>query len=142
MRLSVKIFIHAIYWLVFLLFTIMVADTPRAGVWPSIDVISPHIILNFVWAALVFYVFYFYFIRFFETKRYWLYFIFSLVVSIVITFLFLPFHQIILPGFNFFDYRFFLPPIAGTFIIAQCGTLVRGFENWFTHVHFCRRLGK
>ncbi|MBN1117420.1 MAG: histidine kinase [Bacteroidales bacterium] len=134
MKLSLRLFIHSIYWSVFLMFTIMSGITPKSGVWPSLDAITPHILVNWIWAAVIFYLFYFYFIRFFEKRLLVRYLIFSVVSSVVITFVFLPVHKYLFQEFQIFNYRMFLPPIFGTFIIGQTGCLVRGFENWFTNV--------
>jgi len=40
----------------------------------------------------------------------------------------------IFPSFAILDYRIFAPPMFGTFIISQCGCLIKGFENWFTNI--------
>jgi two-component system, LytTR family, sensor kinase len=135
MKLSFKILIHTIYWLVFLMFTTMFAKTSKMGVWPSLNDITPHILLNWIWAAAIFYLFYFYFIRYFEQQRFVIYLIYSIASSIVITFLFLPLHKLLFVKFEVFNYLYFAPPMFGTFIIAQCGCLVRGFENWVTNMH-------
>jgi two-component system LytT family sensor kinase len=33
-----------------------------------------------------------------------------------------------------------IPPVAGTFLIAQSGCLIRGFENWFTNIQLQNEL--
>lgn len=134
MKLSLKIFIHAIYWMVFLMFTVMVSQAPKSGVWPSTSQIQPHIILNLLWAVTIFYLFYFWFIRFFEQGKFVKYLTFSILVSILITFIFLPLHKLLFTQFEIFNYRNFVAPLVGTFIIAQCGCLIRGFENWVADV--------
>ena len=132
MRISLKILIHSIYWLVFLLFSYLLSNNARPTDWPDFANITPHYIINFIWALIIFYLFYFYFIRFFEKQQFAKYLIFSIAMSIAITSVFLPVHQIYLPSYDFMNFRFFIPPVIGTFIIAQCGSLVKGFENWFS----------
>jgi hypothetical protein len=118
----------------------MFGKTEKMGVWPSIDDLSPQIVLNFIWALTIFYLFYFYFIRFFERRQFVKYLILSVVSSVLVTFLFLPFHRMLFEQFEMFNYLYFAPPMFGTFIIAQCGCLIRGFENWFTDMQLKKEL--
>jgi hypothetical protein len=111
----------------------MYGKSTQMGVWPSLKDVTPPIIINWIWAVTIFYFFYFYLIKLFEQRKFVLYLILSIVSSIVITFLFLPIHKLYVK-FEIFNYQYFLPPLIGTFIIAQCGSLVRGFENWFTNM--------
>jgi two-component system, LytTR family, sensor kinase len=134
MKLPLKIFIHSIYWLVFSLFSLMVDLQRTIGSWPHISNLTPHFFVNLLWAAIIFYLFYFYFIRFFERRQFVRYLLYSIGSSVVLTLLLMPLHKFFNPHVSLFDYRFFLPPVAGTFIIAQCGSLVRGFENWFAGI--------
>jgi two-component system, LytTR family, sensor kinase len=131
MKLPLKILIHAIYWLVFSLFSLMVELQQTIGYWPHINNLTPHFYINLLWAAIIFYLFYFYFIGFFEKRQFVRYLIYSIASSVALTILLMPLHRFFNPHVPIFNYRFFLPPVAGTFIIAQCGSLVRGFENWF-----------
>ena len=133
MKLSLKILIHFIYWSVFLAFTVMFGKSYVAGNWPTFNDISTHVVLNLIWAAVIFYFFYFYLIRFFKEKKFIKYLLLSIISSVIVTFIFLPTHKLF-AQFRVFDYRFFVPPMVGTFVIGQCGCLVRGFENWFTDV--------
>jgi two-component system, LytTR family, sensor kinase len=134
MKLPLKILIHTIFWLVFLLFSFVVSYGSKPGAWNLIENITFHFALNIIWAILVFYLFYYYFIRFFERRQFVKYLVYSIQVSILVTFLFLPLHKIISPKVAIFNFNIFLPPVMGSFILAQCGCLVRGFENWFTDV--------
>jgi two-component system, LytTR family, sensor kinase len=135
MKLALKILIHTIFWTVFLLFTIMASlvRIKNSG-FPTLSNIAPHLMINFIWAAIIFYLFYGHFIKYFENRQFVKYLIFSTGISIVLTFIFLLVHRIINAQFNVLNYKIFAPPIIGTFILAQCGSLVRGFENWFTNI--------
>lgn len=113
------------------MFTFIVSFSPKPDEWPILSNIIPHFAINTIWAAVIFYLFYFYFIRFFEKGLFVKYLIFSIVSSILVTIMFLPAHLIFAPNFPIFNLKIFGPPIVGTFIIAQCGCLIRGFENWF-----------
>ena len=134
MKLPLKILIHTIYWTVYLLFSFLVSMGSDIREWASVNHMAPHYIINFLWALSIFYVFYFYFIRFFENRQFIKYLIFSLLLSIVVTVVFLPIHKLESPGMNILSSKVFIPPMAGSFIIAQCGCLVRGFENWFSNI--------
>lgn len=134
MRLPLKILIHTIYWLVFFLFSLVVSYGQSVSEWKYINNLTPHFIINLLWAGIIFYLFYFYFIRYFEKKQLFRYLLFSVLLSIALTLLLLPLHRFFYPQFELYNLRFMLPPVAGTFIIAQCGSLVRGFENWFADI--------
>lgn len=132
MKLPLKILVHIIFWMVFLLFSItflQISDFPENRIYP--DIINLAIIINTIWAVTVFYLFYFYIYRFFERGQFVKYLLLSLISALVLTFVFLPLFKLIIPDYYTFNYKIFLPPLAGSFILAQCGCLVRGFENWF-----------
>lgn len=135
MKLALKILIHTIFWTVFLLFTIMTSFVrTKISEFPTISNIVPHLMINFVWAAIIFYLFYGYFIKYFEDRQFVKYLIYSLGISTVLTFIFLLVHRSLNTQFNVLNYKIFAPPMLGTFVLAQCGSLVRGFENWFTNI--------
>ncbi len=62
------------------------------------------------------------------------YLIYSIGISTALTFIFIVIHWLVNRHFNIFSFKVFGPPIIGTFILAQCGSLVRGFENWFSNI--------
>lgn len=134
MRLPLKILIHTIFWLVFFMFSLVVSYGQSVSEWKYVNNLTPHFIINLLWAAIIFYLFYFYFIRYFENRQFIRYLLFSVLLSIALTLLLLPLHRFFYPQFEIYNLRFMLPPVAGTFIIAQCGSLVRGFENWFAGI--------
>jgi two-component system, LytTR family, sensor kinase len=135
MGLPLKILIHTIFWSVFLMFTFFfsLARAKITGL-PAISEVIPHLVLNFVWAATIFYLFYAYFIKYFENRQFVRYLIYSIVSGMGITFIFLVFHKCINKQFDILNYKVFAPPMFGTFILAQCGCLIRGFENWFANI--------
>ncbi len=133
MKLPLKVLIHSIFWLVFLSVTISYSYISEAKPFTASN-LMPHIVINTIWGITIFYVFYFYFIIYFEKREFIKYLLYSIILSIAITFLFLPFHKVFLPEFNVFRYKNFGPPIVGSFVIAQCGCLIKGFENWFKNI--------
>ncbi len=116
MKLYIKILIHSIFWIVFLSFT--VAITFNIEDTMPLDDKSPHIIINSIWAATVFYLFYIYFIKYFEQGKFLKYLLFSILLSFVITIVYIPLHKLFYPQFELFNIRSFGPPIVGTFILA------------------------
>jgi two-component system, LytTR family, sensor kinase len=85
----------------------------------------------FVWAASAFYSMYFYGYRFFEKGSYLKYAISCLSVaaictavfySIVVSFINISGNTAEIPGIA--------PPFFGTLVLANCGSLLRGFVNW------------
>jgi len=135
MKLFIKILIHSIFWIVFLAFTTLVSIVEKGlGDWTQWQNVLPHIVINTIWAAIIFYLFYFYFIRLFERRQFVKYLIYSITFSILIVFCFLPLHKLIFPQFDLFSANAIIPPVIGSFILAQCGSLVRGFENWFSNM--------
>jgi len=131
MKIALKILVHSIFWLLFILVTYIFGLTAMASEYPPMDNPAIQYIINTVWAAVAFYGFYFFSIRIFEKKQFVAYVSISIFAGVAITAVFLLIHKLLLPQFNLFDYRILLPPIAGTFIIEQGGVLIRGFENWF-----------
>lgn len=140
MKLPLKILIHAIYWIVFSMFSMVISLGEASGDWKNIKNLTPHFLINLFWAAIIFYLFYFYFIRFFEKKQFAKYLVFSILSSISLTLMLMPLHTFFYPQFEVFNYKYIVPPMAGTFIIAQCGSLVKGFENWFTDIQLKNEL--
>lgn len=132
MKLSLKILIQSIFWIVFQ--SINIIDAYRMYEEGILFSKLTHIVINTFWAATIFYVFYFYFIRFFEKGKFVKYLLFSIISSIAITFIYLPIHKLFYNEFEILNYMVFGPPMVGTFLLAQCGTLVRGFENWIDNI--------
>lgn len=134
MKLIIKILIHSIFWLVFIVFNNYFSLSGNPASWPRIADMMPNYFVNVTWAVIIFYAFYFYMIRFFG-KRYFVKYLFlSVLTCIAATVVFLAIHRLFLPGFNTYEIKIFLPALAGTFLIAQCGSLVRGFEDWFANI--------
>lgn len=129
-----KIIIHSIYWFVFVGFSILINMAPKAGHWPELHELPTGIFINAIWAVVAFYFSYFYLTNFFEKKQLVRYLLLSMGFSVVNTFIFYIIFIAIV--YNTFHLNFvaMVPPLIGTFIIAQCGCLVRGFENWFANI--------
>ena len=129
----IKIILHLFYWTVFCVFAGAVSFKLAYG----FDFIAQNIsefLFNLGWAAIQFYAFYFFFYRLIEKQQYVRYLIWSVVVSVGLS---LTLTLIFIRLFNTHPIgrlMEFIPQIAGTFIIAQTGSLLRGFIGWFADI--------
>ncbi|MGL1885579.1 MAG: histidine kinase [Reichenbachiella sp.] len=143
MRNIVVFIAHLIYWFVFVGFTLALEFRINEGS----EVLESHIglfLLLCIWALFVFYLFYFYFARTYLQKgKYGIYLFFSLLVSIVLT---LMLHNGLLYLLPHLIETSKIPPayqtISGTFVIAQTGSLIRGFSDWLTDLELKNELEK
>ena len=129
----IKIILHLFYWMVFCLFSGMVSFRLAYG----FEFIAQNLaafLFNLGWAAMQFYAFYFFFYRFIERQKYTVYIVWSVLFSVMLSF-----------GLTLVFYRLFgrhtpllaidlLPQMAGTFIIGQTGSLLKGFVGWFDDI--------
>jgi len=129
----IKIILHLFYWTVFCVFAGAVSFRLTDG-FEFIAKNLPAFLYNLGWAIIQFYAFYFIFYRLIEKQRYINYFIWSVVVSVSVS--------LVLTLLFFFlfnihsTYRLieFVPQMVGTFIIAQTGSLLKGFIRWFEDI--------
>jgi len=129
----IKVILHLFYWMVFCLFGGAVSFHLTEGLDYIIQNIIPFI-YNTGWAMVQFYAFYFIFYRLIEKQRYIFYFVLSVLVSIAIGFLLVSLYPVFFNVEINFVVKQFLPSIAGSFIIAQTGSLLRGFIRWFEDI--------
>jgi len=126
MNIFLKIILHLFFWVVFLGISAgnSLQITDRYLFWGQL-------VLASLWAGTAFYTFYFFIYRFIEKHRFLRYFVYSIIGTIIIS---IPF--IILSRFSVYTgmYRFnllgYVPIVLVTYIIANCGSLLRGFINW------------
>lgn len=90
---------------------------------------------NAIWAVIAFYFMYMYGYRFLEQKKYLKYFLLvsSFSIGLVIVFFGL-YKYLIFKEYTWLEFSYFYTSIPGTFVIANCGSLLRGFINWFDAV--------
>lgn len=134
MKYILKALIHTLFWLVYLLFSLVMEVMPSREILGTLHNLTPQFYVNFIWATVIFYVSYYWLIRYFEKRQLVKYLILSITLSVTVSAIFLLLSRLLLSSFNLFDYHIFLLPMIGSFIIAQCGCLVRGFENWFANI--------
>jgi len=129
----IKIILHLFYWMVFFLFSGLVSFQFAKG----FDFVLGHLdiyLYNSLWAVIQFYLFYFLFYQFIERQEYIRYFIYSVAVSIGLSLVMFFFFNLLFefPVLN--EMRSIIPPIVGTFIIGNTGSLLRGFIGWFDDI--------
>lgn len=129
------------YWMVFCLFSAVVSFRLAQGLdflIRSIDVFF----FNGLWAVIQFYLFYFLFYQFIERQQYTRYFVFSIAVTVGLSlFMFFVF-SLLFGGSELREMRIIVPPMVGTFIIGQTGSLLRGFISWFDDLQLKQEMEK
>ena len=130
---AIKIILHLFYWTVFCLFTAVVGFRLDLGTEYLMQN-TGMFMYNLLWGAVQFYAFYFFFYRWIERQQFITYSIFSLLFSILLSLLFL-ISFMWFSGYSVHLLHFQFPEVtAGTFIIGQTGSLLRGFIRWFEDI--------
>jgi LytS/YehU family sensor histidine kinase len=89
---------------------------------------------NSLWAVIQFYLFYFLFYQLIERQKYIRYFIYAVAVSIGLSLVMFFFFQLLFEFPTLNEMGSIIPPIVGTFIIGNTGSLLRGFISWFEDI--------
>jgi len=130
MNIILKLILHLFFWVVYF----VLSGVMSFGLSDGIGFIVANLAIystGFLWAAIAFYFFYFFLYRFIERHQFLKYFLFSLLSIVAIAGTFVLIFRVFV-----FDEKFSLPvswnytTAAGTYIIANCGTLLRGFIGW------------
>ncbi len=116
------------------MFYLVLYVVPKGDLSVALHELTIQFYINFVWAAVIFYLSYYWLIRYFEKSQLVIYLILSVFISVFVSAVFLTISKLITPGINLQNYVLLLPSMVGSFIIVQCGCLVRGFENWFASI--------
>lgn len=126
-----KYSIHAIFWLVYL----QLSATLGFRIHESTEFIANYFhvyIGNTIWAIISFYFAYQYLSQYIKEKRYWTYAGYTICSVIAITAIFFSLYTyVVTSASNLLSIRLFFGSLVGTFIISNCGVLVRGFLQWF-----------
>ncbi len=84
-----------------------------------------------IWAAIAFYFFYFFLYRFIEKHLFLRYFVYSIISVVGISFVFIIITKLFLFTHEYnLETSWALTTTGGTYIIANCGSLLRGFIRW------------
>ncbi|MDW3191374.1 MAG: histidine kinase [Cytophagales bacterium] len=122
--------VHFLFWSTFIALSWMsIKSNPDEIAFITGRLWAPVILM--LWGAFNFYTFYFYFQpRFLDTRRYFRYLLVSVSFSVVMSAVFVGIFWLIYPEFREHAQQKYLESIAGSFLISQCGSLLRGFISW------------
>ncbi|MGV8138151.1 MAG: sensor histidine kinase [Mangrovibacterium sp.] len=141
MNLIIKIILHLFYWMVFCVF----AGALGFRLTEGFDFIVQHIpffLFHLSWAAIQFYGFYFFLYRFIEKQQYIYYLLWSVTISVALSVTLTLLYNMLAgfhPAYTIIE---FLPQSAGTFIIGQTGSLLKGFIRWFDDIQHKQEVEK
>jgi two-component system, LytTR family, sensor kinase len=126
----IKTIIHLFFWIVF----IAISGVMSFNMMQGTGFIESHfavLLIALLWAMIAFYTFYFFLYQFLEKHKFFSYLFWSLLISTSIALAFILFFRIfIFPGkWNVPQSWNYTTPI-GTYVIANCGCLLRGFIAW------------
>lgn len=122
--------VHFLFWTVFVALSwVSVSSNPGEAAFLSTNYMAPFLLL--LWGIINFYSFYFYFQPLFlDSRRYFAYLIASVLFSAVMSLFFVGVFWLIYPSFREFALQKLIEGTGGSFLISQCGSLLRGFISW------------
>ena len=122
--------VHFLFWTTFVALSWMsVSSSTEELGFLSANSGAPMLLLS--WGAVNFYSFYFYFQPLLlDKKKYIGYLLVSVAFCVIASALFVGMFWQMYPAFRAFAMEKFLQGIVGTFLISQCGSLLRGFISW------------
>lgn len=127
-----KLILHVFFWCTYCLFAGLISFKLDEGIGFILD----HLLvfsLNGLWAVAIFYLHYCWFFRIAARRKYLHYLIFSVTGTFVVSlFFFGIFWFFLLPENTVFRGIMFFPSVLGSFIIGNCGSLLKGFIGWFS----------
>lgn len=132
MHWSLRFILHLFFWFTYCLFAGVISFHLQEGFTYIIDN-SAIFLMNGIWAAVVFYAHYNFLFKYVTQRSFLKYFLLSLGIVLVISTVF----YFLIPLVAFTgnmkgEMISFGPPLAGSFIIGNCGSLLRGFISWVT----------
>lgn len=122
--------VHFLFWTTFIALSwVSIKSNPG-----ELAFIASHPGASFMlllWGALNFYAFYYYFQPvFLDTRKYLVYLLVGILFNVIMSLLFVGAFWLIYTDFREFATQKFLEGIGGSFLISQCGSLLRGFISW------------
>lgn len=123
--------LHLFFWCTYCLFAGLISFRLSEGFSYIIEHFFVFLV-NGIWAFVVFYLHYFFLFKIAARREYLRYLLFSVGATFLVSALFFGFFWfVILPHNTVFQYVMFLPSVLGSFIIGNCGSLLKGFISWF-----------
>jgi sensor histidine kinase YesM len=130
MNIGLKIILHLFFWIVYFMLSGIISFELSSG----IGFMSEHLAIylsGLLWAAIAFYSFYFFLYQYIEKHLFLRYFFLSIIAVIFLSGIFISIYRVFV-----FNDTFTMPlswnftSMAGTYVIANCGSLLRGFIGW------------
>ncbi|HEX2935613.1 MAG TPA: histidine kinase, partial [Bacteroidales bacterium] len=127
-----RFILHLFFWVTYCLFAGVISFHLQEGFTYIVDN-SAIFLMNGIWAAVVFYVHYNLLYKYIPQTSYLKYLLLSLgIVLVVSTFFYFLIPLVVFTGNLRGEMISFGAPLAGSFIIGNCGSLLRGFTSWVT----------
>lgn len=122
--------VHFFFWTTFIALSwLSVSVNPEELSFLTSHVEAPFLLL--LWGIINFYSFYFYFQPLFlDSRKYVHYLIVSILFSTVVSLIFIGVFWVIYPSFREVAQQKLFESTVGSFLISQCGSLLRGFISW------------
>ncbi len=130
MHIILRSALHLFFWLIYSLLAAGLSFKLIEGPGFLIEHFNAFLI-NFTWALAAFYMVYLFVYKLFEQKRFVAYFFMVTGLSALLTaFFFLLYHFVFPEIFDVSKHEYYTS-LLGTFILANCGSLLKGFISWF-----------
>lgn len=127
--------VHLLFWTTFTALSWMAISTNPGETAFMLNNPSASWLLG-AWALFNFYSFYGYAQpAFLDSGKYVTYFLISVCFSVVSSAVFVGFFWMLFESFRPYAFQKFVEGIAGTFLISQCGSLLKGFISWNQNLH-------
>ena len=134
MHIILKTALHLFFWFIYSALAAGLSFRITEGpefLYQYIDVF----IINFFWALVAFYTVYLFVYKLFEQKKFGAYFLIVIALSVFLTSFFILLYHLVFPEMYDVTKREYYTSLPGTFILANCGSLFKGFIAWFDANH-------
>ena len=130
MQRLVYFIVHFLFWATFLALSWMSVSS-NAVELEFLKTYPEAFLLMIIWGVINFYSFYYYIQpMFLDTKKYVSYFLVSVASSVAMTVVFITIFWLVYPSFHEYALKKLFEGLGGSFLISQCGSLLRGFISW------------
>lgn len=142
MHIILKVFLHLFFWTVYVFFSATVGFELQQGIGTLLQFIDVFVI-NAIWAAVAFYGAYLYAYEYFAKRQFIQYAVVASAGSLLLSVSFFLLHHILFYKLSdFLTISLFFQSLGGTFIISNCGSLLKGFISWFENIELQKWLEK
>jgi len=130
MNIGLKIILHLFFWIVYFMLSGIISFDLSSGIGFMFEHLAIYL-SGLLWAAIAFYLFYFFLFQYIEKHQFLRYFLLSIIAVVLVSGIFITIYRVFV-----FNDTFTMPlswnftSMAGTYVIANCGSLLRGFIGW------------